>query len=188
MRTFVRHYIAPLARRHRWTSICEIGSRNGASADHLLNLPLTSYTIIDPCIDQDLGAKYAGDSRVQVIKSNSLDALTSTRPIGPASGFDCILDRRRPQLVHRIQRTAPHSGARAGAAWRVHLPPRCRLALWPPRLVLPARHHSGRIPSSICAKGHDPRPKRFGRIRRHEQHLWKCVCRGRAQERRPHGN
>jgi predicted O-methyltransferase YrrM len=91
MRTFVRHYIAPLARKHGWKSICEIGSRNGASADLLLTLPLTGYTIIDPCIDQDLGAKYAGDSRVQVIKSNSLDALASSQPIGPASGFDCIL-------------------------------------------------------------------------------------------------
>ena len=80
-----------MARKSHWKSICEIGSRTGASADHLLNLPLTSYAIIDPCIDQDLGAKYAGDSRVRVIKSNSLDALTSIRPIGPASGFDCIL-------------------------------------------------------------------------------------------------
>ncbi|MGB8031720.1 MAG: class I SAM-dependent methyltransferase [Terracidiphilus sp.] len=91
MRTFVRHYIAPLARKRLWKSICEVGSRTGASADHLLNLPLFSYTIIDPCIDQDLGAKYAGDSRVQVIKSNSLDALTSNQRIGPAAGFDCIL-------------------------------------------------------------------------------------------------
>lgn len=91
MRTFVRHYIAPLARKSRWNSVCEIGSRTGTSADHLLNLSLTSYTIIDPCIDQDLGVKYAGDSRVQVIKSNSLDALTSSQAIGPASGFDCIL-------------------------------------------------------------------------------------------------
>ena len=91
MRTFVRHYIAPLARRRHWQSICEIGSRTGTSADHLLNLPLISYTIIDPCIDQDLGAKYAGDSRVQVITSNSLAALASDRCIGPASGFDSIL-------------------------------------------------------------------------------------------------
>lgn len=91
MRTFVRHYIAPLARKSRWNSVCEIGSRTGTSADHLLNLSLTSYTIIDPCIDQDLGAKYAGDSRVQVIKSNSLDALGSSQSIGPASGFDCVL-------------------------------------------------------------------------------------------------
>jgi cephalosporin hydroxylase len=91
MRTFVRHYIAPLARKSRWKSVCEIGSRTGASADHLLKLPLTSYTIVDPCIDQDLDAKYAGDARVQVIKSNSLDALTSNQRIAPASGFDCIL-------------------------------------------------------------------------------------------------
>ncbi len=91
MRTFVRHYIAPLALKHHWKSVCEIGSRTGASADHLLKLPLTRYTIIDPCIDQDLDAKYAVDSRVQVIESNSLDALTSSQPIGPASGFDCIL-------------------------------------------------------------------------------------------------
>ena len=91
MRTFVRHYIAPLARRRHWRSICEIGSRTGTSADHLLNLPLESYTVIDPCLDQDLGAKYAGDSRVRVIKSNSLDALASADSIGPASPFDCIL-------------------------------------------------------------------------------------------------
>jgi len=91
MRTFVRHYIAPLARKRHWKYVCEIGSRTGASADHLLKLPLTSNTIIDPCIDQDLDAKYAGDPRVQVIKSNSLDALTSSQRIGTASGFDCIL-------------------------------------------------------------------------------------------------
>ncbi len=91
MRTFVRHYIAPLARRRHWRSICEIGSRTGTSADHLLRLPITSYTIIDPCIDQDLGSKYAGDPRVRVIKSNSLDALASGSHISPASGFDCIL-------------------------------------------------------------------------------------------------
>jgi hypothetical protein len=91
MRTFVRHYIAPLALKRHWKSVCEIGSRAGASADYLIKLPLTSYTIIDPCIDQDLGAKYAGDSRVQVVKSNSLDALTSSQPIGPPPGFDCIL-------------------------------------------------------------------------------------------------
>lgn len=91
MRTFVRHYIAPLARSRHWKSICEIGSRTGTSADHLLQLPLESYTIIDPCLDQDLAAKYAGDSRVHVVKSNSLDALASGERIGPASEFDSIL-------------------------------------------------------------------------------------------------
>jgi hypothetical protein len=31
------------------------------------------------------------DSRVHVVKSNSIDALASGERIGPASGFDCIL-------------------------------------------------------------------------------------------------
>lgn len=89
MRTFVRHYIAPLARRFHWRSICEIGARNGTSTDVLLKLPLQRYTVIDPCIDENLQAKYSGDSRVQVIRSNSLDALAVDGPV--AAEFDCIL-------------------------------------------------------------------------------------------------
>lgn len=91
MRTFVRHYIAPLARSCHWQSICEIGARNGTSTDILLKLPLKHYTVIDPCIDENLMTKYAGDSRVHVIKSNSLDALAVDGPIAGATRFDCIL-------------------------------------------------------------------------------------------------
>jgi SAM-dependent methyltransferase len=91
MRTFVRHYIAQLARGCHWQSICEIGARSGTSTDILLKLPLKHYTVIDPCIDNDLQAKYAGDSRVQVIKSNSLDALAIDGPIAAPTAFDCIL-------------------------------------------------------------------------------------------------
>jgi hypothetical protein len=91
MRTFVRHYIAPLARKRQWKSICEIGARTGTSTDYFLKLPLDSHTVIDPCIDEDLGAKYAGDTRVHVIKSNSLDALAPGGGIGPGAKFDCIL-------------------------------------------------------------------------------------------------
>ncbi len=53
MRTFVRHYIAPLARKRRWKAICEIGARTGTSTDHLLKLPVECYTVIDPCFDED---------------------------------------------------------------------------------------------------------------------------------------
>jgi len=91
MRTFVRHYILPLARKAGWRSICEIGARDGTSTNYFLTLPLTSYTVIDPCIDEDLGAKYAGDSRVRVVKSNSIDALSPGGPMAPGSRFDCIL-------------------------------------------------------------------------------------------------
>ena len=91
MRTFVRHYIAPLARKCHWGSICEIGARNGTSTDILLKLRVEHYTVIDPGLDDDLRAKYAGDSRVQVIKSNSLDALAVDGPIAASAAFDCIL-------------------------------------------------------------------------------------------------
>ena len=91
MRTFVRHYIAPLARKLRWRAICEIGARTGTSTDILLKLPLNSYTIIDPGFDENLQMKYAGDSRVHVVKCNSLDALAPDAGIGPGVRFDCIL-------------------------------------------------------------------------------------------------
>jgi hypothetical protein len=91
MRTFVRHYIAPLARMSHWKSVCEIGARTGTSTDYFLDLPLESHTVVDPCFDEDLQAKYAGDARVHVVKSNSLDALAPNGGIGSDSKFDCIL-------------------------------------------------------------------------------------------------
>jgi hypothetical protein len=91
MRTFVRHYIAPLARVCRWKSVCEIGARTGTSTNYLVKLPLESHTIIDPCMDEDLQAKYAGNTRVHVVKSNSLDALAPGGGIGPDARFDAIL-------------------------------------------------------------------------------------------------
>ena len=91
MRTFVRHYIAPMARMCRWKSVCEIGARTGTSTNYLVKLPLDNHTIIDPCLDEDLQAKYAGDPRVHVIRSNSLDALAANGGILPDNPFDCIL-------------------------------------------------------------------------------------------------
>jgi len=91
MRTFVRHYIVPLARRLSWRSFCEIGARDGTSTNYFLRLPFTSYTVIDPCLDEDLQAKYAAEPRIRVLRSNSLDALAGGGSIGPGATFDCIL-------------------------------------------------------------------------------------------------
>jgi hypothetical protein len=91
MRTFVRHYIAPIARWRRWKSVCEIGARTGTSTDVLLKLKTESHTIVDPCIDEDLPAKYSADSRVRVVRCNSLDALAAEGQIGPGAAFDGIL-------------------------------------------------------------------------------------------------
>jgi hypothetical protein len=86
MRQFVRHFIIPLARKRGWMDFCEIGASTGLSTDELLKLPLTSYTIVDPCFDSDLARKYADDARVTVQKSNSLDVLPDLD-----GRYDCIL-------------------------------------------------------------------------------------------------
>lgn len=86
MQQFVQDFIVPLARRRRWTSICEIGASVGDSTNELLKLPIASHTVIDPCFDEDLVLKFAGDARVTVRKGNSLDILPSLD-----AAFDCIL-------------------------------------------------------------------------------------------------
>lgn len=88
---FVRSFIIPLARKRGWKSFCEIGASFGTSTDELLKLPIASYVIIDPCFDADLASKYSADKRVTVLKSNSLDALSSNALPLPSGPFDCIL-------------------------------------------------------------------------------------------------
>jgi len=83
---FVRYFIVLLARKWDWKRVCEIGAFKGASTDEFLKLPITSYTIVDPCLDADLALKYAGDARVTVRKCNSVDALPDLQ-----GTYDCIL-------------------------------------------------------------------------------------------------
>jgi hypothetical protein len=91
MRVFSRHFVLPLARRLKWKAFCEIGAQYGTNVDEILSLGLENYTVIDPCLDNDLVSKYSIDSRVRVLKCNSLDALATTGPIPVGSAFDCIL-------------------------------------------------------------------------------------------------
>ena len=86
MEIFVRDIIMPFISCRGWTAVCEIGASQGKSTDLLASLPQVSVTVIDPCFDCDLAARYAGNPRVTVHKANSLDVLPTLR--GP---FDCIL-------------------------------------------------------------------------------------------------
>ena len=87
MKPFVRHFIAPIARRRGYQRVCEIGASTGKCSDEMLQrLPQLTYTIIDPCFDEDLAAKYAGDKRVTVHKANSLQVLPTL-----SDQFDAIL-------------------------------------------------------------------------------------------------
>jgi hypothetical protein len=91
MLPFVRRFIVPLGRKYQWKSVCEIGASTGRSTTRMLSLPIVNYTIIDPCLDEDLPPRFFGDQRVNVIKRNSLDALTSCDLKTLGAPFDCIL-------------------------------------------------------------------------------------------------
>jgi len=91
MQVFSHYFVLPLARKLKWMAFCEIGAQYGKNVDEILKLPLTNYTVIDPCFDEDLEAKYSSDPRVHVLRCNSLDALLNEGLLEPASVFDCIL-------------------------------------------------------------------------------------------------
>jgi hypothetical protein len=91
MKRFVYRFIAPMVRKFGWNSVCEIGASNGRTTDELLKLPIAGYTIVDPCFDEDLTAKYRADHHVTVLKTNSLDALMHPELLRRAVPFDCIL-------------------------------------------------------------------------------------------------
>ncbi len=86
MEDFVAEFIVPLAVKRGWTSFCEIGASLGLGTDRLLTLPDATITVVDPCLDLDLSAKYAQESRVNVCTGLSLDVLPTLN-----TRFDCIL-------------------------------------------------------------------------------------------------
>jgi SAM-dependent methyltransferase len=86
MERFLASFIVPLAVKRGWTNFCEIGASLGLGTDRLLTLPDVSITVIDPCLDLDLSAKYAHESRVRVCRGLSLDVLPTLDAC-----FDCIL-------------------------------------------------------------------------------------------------
>jgi hypothetical protein len=86
VREFVETFVVPIAQKCGWKNFCEIGSSTGSSTDQILNLPNISHTIIDPGLDADLVLKYAGDSRVTVVRDISLNALPKME-----GTYDCFL-------------------------------------------------------------------------------------------------
>lgn len=118
MLKFAHHFILPLARKHRWTSFCEIGASRGRTADEMLALPSASFTIIDPCFDLDLVAKYSGDARVEVRKGTSLDILPLL-----LSAFDCILidgDHNWYTVYHELALIRAHDLLKRGGMIFLH--------------------------------------------------------------------
>jgi hypothetical protein len=86
MQRFVKTFVAPLLDGKRWRMVCEIGASMGEGTGILASVPQVRVTVIDPCLDCDLGEKFAANSRVSVKKGTSLEILPKLDGV-----FDCIL-------------------------------------------------------------------------------------------------
>ena len=69
-----------------YKSFCEIGASLGGATDKLLAADGIRLTVIDPCLDADLCAKYGSDQRITLCRGLSLEEIPKLP--GP---FDCIL-------------------------------------------------------------------------------------------------
>lgn len=160
MKYFVIRFIAPLARKHGWKTCCEIGASTGESTDELLKLPLTAYTIIDPCFDKDLPAKYRADHRVTVFRMNSLDALTPPELLRSAAPFDCILidgDHNWYTVFNELHLIHEHGLLRSGGLIFLHdvCYPFARRDLYYQPGTIPAEFHHPYVPQT-SANGQRP--------------------------------
>jgi hypothetical protein len=138
----VRHFALPLARKRQWRSFCEIGSRNGDSANVLLGLPGVSLSIIDPCLDSDLVQRYSTEPRVAVHKAISLEALPVVN--GP---FDCIFidgDHNWYTVYNELRLIRERNLLRTGGMIFFHdvsWPYGRRDMYYQPQLIPPAHRH-----------------------------------------------
>jgi hypothetical protein len=85
MQFFFNKIIKPYIVENKYASICEIGAGYGSNTDKLLSINSISLSIIDPCLDLDLGNKYAMNKRATVYKGLSLEMLPKV-----AKQFDCF--------------------------------------------------------------------------------------------------
>jgi hypothetical protein len=79
--------VRPLLRDRRASRVLEIGASQGGNTDRILrDLPGVHVSVLDPCLDADLVAKYSGVPAVTVHRGRSLEVLPSLP--GP---YDAIL-------------------------------------------------------------------------------------------------
>jgi len=86
MLSLVEQVVIPLIKKRGWKQVCEIGAKLGESTERLRRIPGVSVTVIDPCLDCDLGARYSAYQNVTVIKGLSLEVLPKLE-----GAFDGIL-------------------------------------------------------------------------------------------------
>jgi hypothetical protein len=83
---FFERFTRPILEKLGVHTILEVGASKGEHTDVLLTLAIRQFTIVDPCLDADLSAKYTGDLRIKVIVGASHDVLPELQ-----AEFDCII-------------------------------------------------------------------------------------------------
>lgn len=86
MQIFTDVVIVPYLRECGYRRLCEIGAQSGGNTDKLLGSGAEHLTVIDPCFDADLVAKYRNHPIISVHRGRSLDILSCIEDT-----FDCIL-------------------------------------------------------------------------------------------------
>lgn len=118
MKSFAESVIQPFIREMRYTRLCEIGAQFGENTGRLLELGSVHVTVIDPCLDADLCAKTARESRVAMHKGLSLAVLPKL--IGR---YDCILidgDHNWYTVYHELQTIHGRGLLRPGGTALLH--------------------------------------------------------------------
>lgn len=83
---FVEPVIKPFLKESKYRTLCQIGVSHGNDTDKLLKLRFVNISIIDPCLDEDLNAKYRVLKNVEILKGLSLEILPKIE-----KKFDCVL-------------------------------------------------------------------------------------------------
>jgi SAM-dependent methyltransferase len=118
MKYFADTIIHPLIARQGYRTFCEIGASYGENTDRLLEIPAARITIVDPCLDADLAAKYKDRGNVQVHRGLSLDVLKE-----PIETFDCILidgDHNWYTVFNELDLIAKHQLLKPGGTIFLH--------------------------------------------------------------------
>jgi len=101
MQYFAEHIIVPVIQTNHYRHVCEIGAMEGGNTDRILSDTAARITVVDPCLDCDLSAKYHSRDRIMVVVGDGLSHLA--RMTDPADCFLIDGDHNWYTVFHELQ-------------------------------------------------------------------------------------
>ena len=118
MEYFIDDVTLPIIKENGYKRILEIGASLGDNSRHVLNVPGSHLTIIDPGYDCDLAKKFSERNNLTVMKAVSLKGLSQVQ-----SSFDCIFidgDHNWYTVYNELKIIAEHNLLKAGGTIFFH--------------------------------------------------------------------